>query len=126
MNINIKRILIIMILAIIILSCNCFVEADTFSTGMIDPNSYNPNNNGVAQDTGEFKTMVIVVIRYLNIIGIIISVLALAAIGIKYMVGSAEEKADYKKSMVPYLVGVTLLFGITTIITIVSSIAKIF
>lgn len=126
MKVNIKRTLIIMILALLILSCNCFVEADTFSTGMIDPNSYNPNNYGVAQNTGEFKTMVITVIRYLNVIGVVISVLALAAIGIKYMVGSAEEKAEYKKSMIPYLIGVSLLFGITTIITILSSIANIF
>lgn len=31
-------------------------------------------------------------------------------IGIKYMTGSLEEKANYKKTMVPYLVGCVILF----------------
>ena len=36
-------------------------------------------------------------------------------IGIKYMTGSIEEKASYKKSMMPYLIGCILLFGASTI-----------
>ena len=42
--------------------------------------------------------------------GSILSVIILAGIGIKYMLGSVEEKAVYKKSMVPYLIGVAILF----------------
>ena len=38
-------------------------------------------------------------------------------LGIKYMVGSAEEKASYKKTMMPYIVGAILLFGATTVAT---------
>jgi len=36
-------------------------------------------------------------------------------LGIKYMMGSAEEKAEYKKTMIPYIIGAILLFAATTI-----------
>ena len=34
------------------------------------------------------------------------------------MVGSVEEKAEYKKTMIPYLVGAIMLVGITGILNI--------
>ncbi len=43
-------------------------------------------------------------------IGIVLSVVVLTVIGIKYLMGSAEEKADYKKSLIPYVVGAALVF----------------
>ena len=43
-------------------------------------------------------------------IGIVLSVVVLTVIGIKYLLGSAEEKADYKKSLIPYVVGAALVF----------------
>lgn len=52
-------------------------------------------------------------------IGIVLAVILLMILGIKYMVGSAEEKADYKKTMIPYLVGVICLFGASAIAQVV-------
>ncbi len=52
-------------------------------------------------------------------IGIVVAVVVLLVLGIKYMIGSAEEKAEYKKTMIPYLVGALLLFAATTIVNIV-------
>ena len=36
-------------------------------------------------------------------------------LGIKYMLGSVEEKADYKKAIIPYLIGMFLLVSVTTL-----------
>lgn len=47
----------------------------------------------------------------LQVIGIIASVAILIVLGIKYMMGSAEEKAEYKKTMIPYLIGAVFIFG---------------
>ena len=44
-------------------------------------------------------------------------------IGIKYMMGSAEEKADYKKSMIPYIVGAVLLFSASAIVGVINDLA---
>ena len=48
-------------------------------------------------------------------VGIVLSVVMLAILGVKYMMGSSEEKAEYKKTMIPYLVGAVLIFGASTI-----------
>lgn len=48
-------------------------------------------------------------------IGSIISIIILAVIGIRYILGSAEERADYKKTMIPYIVGAVLVFSMTTL-----------
>ena len=48
-------------------------------------------------------------------VGIVLSVIVLMILGIKYMLGSAEEKAEYKKSMIPYVVGAIVLFGASQI-----------
>lgn len=56
--------------------------------------------------------------------GIVLSVIVLAVIGIKYMLGSAEEKAEYKKTLMPYLVGAGLIFGASTIAQIVYNFMK--
>ena len=47
----------------------------------------------------------------ISIVGVVLSVVVLMIIGIKYMMGSAEEKAEYKKTMIPYIVGAALIFA---------------
>lgn len=51
------------------------------------------------------------VIGVIQVVGIIISVVCLMVLGIKYMMGSAEEKAEYKKTFIPYIVGAVVLFA---------------
>ena len=60
----------------------------------------------------------------LRAIGTVLLVVVLMVLGIKYMMGSAEEKAEYKKTMIPYLVGAILVFGATQIAGAVLSFAK--
>ena len=51
--------------------------------------------------------------------GVVVAVVILSVLGIKYMMGSASEKAEYKKTMIPYVVGAIFIFAATTIATIV-------
>ena len=59
------------------------------------------------------------VIKVVSTIGSIASVVVLIALGIKYMIGSTEEKAQYKKSLLPYVVGAILVFGASTLASII-------
>ena len=59
------------------------------------------------------------IVGILQTVGIILSVIVLIILGIKYMMGSAEEKADYKKSMIPYLVGAILIFAASALAQVV-------
>ena len=45
-------------------------------------------------------------------------------IGIRYMAGSVEAKAQYKETLGPYFIGAVLVFGITTTLKIVYDIAQ--
>lgn len=55
-------------------------------------------------------------IRNIAVIG---GVLLLMILGIKYMMGSVEEKADYKKSLVPLIVGIIVVMAATQIMTMI-------
>lgn len=50
------------------------------------------------------------IIGILQVLGSITAVVILMVLGFKYMMGSAEDKADYKKSMIPYIVGAICIF----------------
>ena len=52
-------------------------------------------------------------------IGIVLAVIIMIVIGIKYIMGSVDEKAGYKKSMIPYAVGCIILVCAPTIATMV-------
>lgn len=55
------------------------------------------------------------ILTIITTVGMILAVVLVAILGIKYMMGSTEEKAEYKKSMIPYLVGAVLVFGASAI-----------
>ena len=64
------------------------------------------------------------IIGILQTIGIVLSVVILIILGIKYMMGSAEEKADYKKTMIPYVIGAVCIFMAPTIANVVYNFVK--
>jgi len=59
------------------------------------------------------------VLGFIQVFGTLVSVGALMIIGIKYMLGSAEQRASYKKSLLPYFIGSILIFGAVNITTMI-------
>lgn len=66
------------------------------------------------------------ILGYITNAAILISVIMVAVLGIKYMMGSAEEKAEYKKSFMPLLIGAILVFGAATVAKIFVGLATSF
>lgn len=62
-------------------------------------------NETELQDTADF------LYNLLLGIGIIVAVIVGMVIGIKFMTGSIEEKAEYKQLLLPYLVSCAVVFG---------------
>ena len=54
------------------------------------------------------------VVKVITTVGIVFSVVMLIVLGIKYMIGSTEEKAAYKKSLMPYVIGAGLVLAAST------------
>ena len=51
------------------------------------------------------------IVGAIQLVGVVASVIVLILIGIKYMMGSVEERAEYKKSLMPYIIGCALVFA---------------
>ena len=62
-------------------------------------------------------------LRVLRNIAAVTSVLALSIIGVRYMVGSVEQKAEYKQTMLPVAIGCFLVGSLSINLTLIQSIA---
>ena len=82
--------------------------------------------NGSGNQPKEVLNLGKTIVSIMQTVGIVVAVVVLLILGIKYMMGSAEEKAEYKKTMIPYLVGAVLIFASTTIVNVVYNIANSF
>lgn len=93
-------------------------------SGKFNPNDYEPDSRTTVSNANELEKIGNRFMGVLMTIGTVLSVVVLMGIGVKYMMGSVEEKAQYKKTLFPYVVGASLVFGITTIIQILSGVAQ--
>lgn len=101
-----KIIYIVVILMIVMCFNNCY------ATSQLDQykGQVSLGENGAA-----VQDVVSAILKVVQTVGAIISIVVLIVIGIKYMFGSVEEKAEYKKKLIPYLVGAIILFGGTLV-----------
>ena len=90
--------------------------------GDISVNFWRPTIN----NNTEFFKKAGVIVGVIQVFGSVVSVLFLVIIGIKYILGSASEKAKYKEVMIPYIVGCIMLFATTNIASILYKIGTSF
>jgi trbC/VIRB2 family len=90
----------------------------------VDPNTVlnglDGNGNVQTNDLTKVGNNIVTIIQ---VVGIVIAVIVLLIIGIKYMMGSASEKAEYKKTMIPYIVGAVLIFAGTSLVRVIYSLS---
>ena len=110
-----KILMIITIALLVIMACATLTNAnyspDTFK-GQIDTDATGAN---------KVKSLGGKIVGIIRVIGTIAAVAMITVIGIKYMVGSAEERAEYKKTMFPYLVGAVLIFAASSLTQVIYS-----
>lgn len=75
-------------------------------TGM--PGLYTTTGNNDQSGAVKMGNFIVSIVRY---VGQGIAVVTLIIIGIRYIFASVEQKAEYKKSMLPYVIGAILLFA---------------
>lgn len=109
---KLKKIVVILAMFILIFSTNCFATIDT--------DKFKP---GGLQNYEEPFDMAGTIVGVLQVVGTVVAVLGIVIIGIKFMMGSVEQKAEYKKTLIPYLVGCIFIFAIPTIVSIIYGLA---
>ena len=92
---------------------NYISYASTISEELGDLDEYKGQVS--APTNGKFLSKVGVVLGVIQAVGMIVSVVVASVVGIKYMMGSIEEKAEYKKTAISYVIGAIFVFSITTV-----------
>ena len=84
----------------------------------ITPDDYNPSAV-TTDDAVDLVEKVKIILGAVRNISVVVSVIALMVIGLKYMFGSVEEKANYKATLVPYVIGCVLAVSGTTLVSFI-------
>lgn len=92
------------------------VKKDTSTATTINPDDYKPTAN---TDTTLAFQKAGVVLGAIRNISAVVSVIVLMVIGVKYMIGSVDEKANYKQTMIPYIIGCIMAVAGTTLVTFI-------
>ncbi len=87
----------------------------------IDPGDYKP---GGITGANQFVSKANIIIGVIQAVGSIVALIALIVIGLKYMMAGVEEKADYKSTMVPYIVGCVMLFVISNLVAFIYNLVQ--
>ena len=108
---QVKIISIVLVVIMVLLSISNIVLATDV------PGQIQTIGKGNSTDTTKISNFGATLVTILQTVGVAAAIIILLILGIKYMMGSAEEKAEYKKTMIPYLIGAALLFGASAIVT---------
>lgn len=116
----IKKVFLIIVLCMVLINTvlpNC--------QAAFNPDDWNPSTAVTKSTMSQtLQDKVGPVLGFIQAIGTVISVIALMIIGFRTLTGSIEEKSAYKESLPGYLIGVFLLFAMTTIPSIIYNIMK--
>ena len=107
---SVRIILSIVIMAILITFL--FLNVYSYATAAPDPSVFGGDNSADTKGLEKIGNQIITIV---STIGSIASVIVLVVLGLKYMMGSAEEKAEYKKTLMPYVIGAALVFAASAI-----------
>lgn len=109
------KILFIVLLIIILVIAN-FNISIAAPGDEIDPGYYEPNISD-ASDVEVLTQNVGIILGIIRNINVAIAVIVLMIIGVKFIIGSVEQRATYKEQMKPYIIGVLLAASGTTLVS---------
>lgn len=120
-----NKLLKILSLILVVMLVTIFVAGTVHADFDFSPNDVelqSPND----EDVKDIKDISGKILGGIQIGGIVLSIGILMVLGIKYMMGSTSEKAEYKKTMIPYLIGAVILFTATSLANGIFNIASSF
>lgn len=116
-----KRILTIFLVTVLCFAILIPTMSCARDTGLGDLDSYGGGSGG---SSAELEQKADTILSVIQIVGTVVSVAMLLVIGIKYMMGSIEERAEYKENLKPYLIGAFLVFSGTLVPQLIYQLTK--
>ena len=103
-----KRNVIKIVISILILMVIISIANISFALDLGDLNSYAQTGTGGTEKLVSFASTMLSLLQYIGIAG---GAIIIMVIGIKFMMAGAEEKAEYKEKMVPWIIGAFLIMA---------------
>lgn len=90
---------------------------------IVDPDAYNPSKSDISEADKEIVVKKAgVILGGIRNISVIIAVLTIMIVGFKYIIGSVEEKAKYKETLIPLVIGIIIITAGTTLVSYIYNI----
>lgn len=107
-SLKIFAVVLIAMLVVFSVSTSSYADSAKDVIGGINADTSGINSQGMKNIAGR-------VLGLLQIVSAILSVILVAYLGFKMVLGSANEKADVQKQFIPLIIGVTIVFAATSI-----------
>lgn len=92
----------------------------TSSLATIDPNFYDPSDSELSNsDKQIIRRKTGTILGWLRNISVIVSVIAIMVVGLNYILGSVDEKAKYKETLIPIIIGSIVAVSGTTLVSFI-------
>lgn len=117
-----KIVSIIIIMIVTIIGCSNISYVHSSGDPITNPGYYEPTDT--TGGNTNFINIGNILIGTMRVLGTVIAVVALMVIGLKYMFGTIAERAAYRETMIPYLIGAVMLFTIPNILGIIYDLVK--
>lgn len=110
---KLKLILILVVVVNMIFFNINIVQAESYSDIIKDGDSFlnSAKKSNVSIDETKLKDSSEMIYNILLIFGMCIAVVISGILGIKFMIGSVEEKAEIKDALIPFIIGCIVVFG---------------
>lgn len=115
---KILSVMLILFFLICTISNIAFATSDNFNTEGFENEAGDPQVNNAT------KSLMGTGIEVIRTVGTGISIIMLSYMGIKYMMASANERAEFKKSMSIFVLGAVLVFAASNILAIIVDFAN--
>lgn len=119
LNIKEKSIILCISIFLLIVTASIPVIAFDVKEALGDLENYGT----VAGNSTIFEEKARTLIGIVQIFGSLCAIICLIILGVKYMTGSIEEKAQYKKTLMPYFIGAMMVFGISNFLVVIYNVA---
>lgn len=87
---------------------------------VLDPDEYNPLKTDLnTSDSKIIRDKASIILGWLRNTSVIVSVIAIMVVGFKYILGSIEEKAKYKETLIPIVIGCIMATSGATLVSFI-------
>lgn len=101
-----------LIIIISVFALCIFITKKCYCSSEISPDNFTPTYK---TEISTVKDLVEKILGYIRNIAAVSSVCLIAFLGIKFMIGSTEQRAEYKKSFMPLIIGMFIVVTSSTL-----------